>query len=104
MRCWPSSIARWRSLARRSRSAWDLAKRSANLREKVSEKIREKGTLADVQERTAQGQALQIVTKFAEQAVLRPPLVEGDTLWDAGPTKGHLYLHPADILVRLGEF
>jgi len=71
---------------------------------KSARKIREKGPLADVQWRTAQGQALQIVTKFAEQAVLRPPLVEGDTLWGAGPTKGHLYLHPADILVRLGEF
>lgn len=57
----------------------------------------------DVQWHTPQGGILQIVTNFAEQAVLRPPLVEGVTLWGAEPEKGHLYLRPADILVRLGR-
>ncbi|MET4036604.1 maltooligosyltrehalose trehalohydrolase [Bradyrhizobium sp. JR7.2] len=57
----------------------------------------------DVQWHTPQGGILQIVTNFAEQAVLRPPLVEGETLWGAEPEEGHLYLHPSDILVRLGR-
>jgi maltooligosyltrehalose trehalohydrolase len=55
-----------------------------------------------VQWHTAHGRILQIVTNFAEQPVLRPPLVEGETLWGAEPGNGHLYQYPADILVRLG--
>jgi maltooligosyltrehalose trehalohydrolase len=55
-----------------------------------------------VQWHTARGRILQIVANFDEQAVLRPPLVEGNVLWGAEPAEGHIYLHPADILVCLG--
>lgn len=56
-----------------------------------------------VQWHTARGRVLQLVVNFDEQAVLRPPLIEGDVLWGAEPAEGHLYLHPADILVCLGH-
>jgi maltooligosyltrehalose trehalohydrolase len=50
--------------------------------------------------RTANGDALQIVTNFSAQALARPPLIEGEALWGSEPVGGHLYLHPAEIIVR----
>lgn len=49
------------------------------------------------------GEVLQIVANFSNQAVLRPTLIEGETLWGSESALGHLYLHSADILVRLGR-
>ncbi|MGO4510137.1 malto-oligosyltrehalose trehalohydrolase [Bradyrhizobium sp. 2TAF36] len=50
---------------------------------------------------TAKGEVLQIVANFSRQAILRPSLIEGETLWGTETASGHLYLHPADIIVRL---
>lgn len=55
-----------------------------------------------VQWQTSRGRTLQIIANFSAHGVLRPPLIEGKTLWGAEPAEGHLYLHPTDILVRLG--
>jgi maltooligosyltrehalose trehalohydrolase len=57
----------------------------------------------NVQWQTAKGEVLQIVTNFSGQALLRPPLITGETLWGADQTSGHLYLSPTEILVRRGS-
>ena len=57
----------------------------------------------NVQWTSTRGEILQIIANFANHAILRPALVEGETLWGMESTKGHLYLHPDDILVRVGK-
>jgi maltooligosyltrehalose trehalohydrolase len=54
----------------------------------------------DVQWQTGTGEVLQIIANFSAQALARPPLITGETLWGAEHTSGHLYLSPAEILVR----
>lgn len=63
----------------------------------------EKGKIGglNVQWMTAKGDALQIVTNFSKHAILRPSLFVGEALWGAKAEDGHLYLHPADIIVRM---
>jgi len=56
----------------------------------------------DVQWQTGTGEVLQIIANFSAQALPRPPLITGETLWGAEHTSGHLYLSPAEILVRRG--
>lgn len=56
----------------------------------------------NVQWQTAKGEVLQIMTNFSAQALPRPPLIMGETLCRAEQTSGHLYLSPAEILVRRG--
>jgi maltooligosyltrehalose trehalohydrolase len=56
----------------------------------------------NVQWQSARGDVLQIVTNFSPQALPRPPLIMGETLWGAEQTSGHLYLSPTEILVRHG--
>jgi maltooligosyltrehalose trehalohydrolase len=56
----------------------------------------------NVQWQSARGDVLQIVTNFSPQALPRPPLIMGETLWGTEQTSGHLYLRPTEILVRRG--
>jgi maltooligosyltrehalose trehalohydrolase len=56
----------------------------------------------DVQWQTGKGEVLQIITNFSAQALPRPPLITGETLWGAEHTSGHLYLSPTEIFVRRG--
>ena len=56
----------------------------------------------NVQWQTAKGEVLQIMTNFSAQALPRPPLIMGEMLWGAEQTSGHLYLSPAESLVRRG--
>jgi maltooligosyltrehalose trehalohydrolase len=56
----------------------------------------------DVQWQTGRGEVLQIITNFSAHALPRPPLITGETLWGTEHTSGHLYLSPAEILVRRG--
>jgi maltooligosyltrehalose trehalohydrolase len=55
-----------------------------------------------VQWQTTDGEVLQIMTNFSAQALPRPPLIMGETLWGAEQASGRLYLSPAEILVRRG--
>lgn len=57
----------------------------------------------NVRWRTKNGDVLQIVANFSRNALLRPPLIDGEMLWGTEPGLEHLYLHPADILVRIGR-
>ncbi|UFW49041.1 MULTISPECIES: malto-oligosyltrehalose trehalohydrolase [Bradyrhizobium] len=52
--------------------------------------------------RSANNDLLQIVTNFSGQPLPRPPLIEGEYLWGSDPARGHLYLHPTEIIVRRG--
>jgi maltooligosyltrehalose trehalohydrolase len=55
----------------------------------------------NAQWKTTSGETLQIVTNFSSRAIPRPPLIAGEKLWGDDPGGGSLYLHPADIFVRL---
>lgn len=57
----------------------------------------------DIRWQTSHGRTLQIATNFSDQAILSPPLIEGETLWGPEPGRGHLYLHASDIIVRFGQ-
>jgi maltooligosyltrehalose trehalohydrolase len=57
----------------------------------------------NVRWQTVKGDVLQLVANFSGQAIARPPLVSGETLWGSESDAGHLYLNPADILVRLAR-
>jgi maltooligosyltrehalose trehalohydrolase len=54
----------------------------------------------NVRWRTAKGEVLQIVANFSKDALPRPPLIAGETLWDVGSVATQL--GPAEILVRRG--
>ena len=54
----------------------------------------------NVQWQTAKGEVLQIIANFSAQALARPPLIKGETLWETGQMSGQLDLSPAAILVR----
>jgi maltooligosyltrehalose trehalohydrolase len=52
---------------------------------------------------TAKGRVLQILANFSDQPVIRPSVIEGETLWGFDNCERSLYLEPTELLVRLGE-
>jgi maltooligosyltrehalose trehalohydrolase len=110
----------WRALeeSRVSREFRELTRKLLRIRgEKIVPLIREGVVQAEydllgttgstgglnVRWQTVKGDVLQLVANFSGQAIARPPLVSGETLWGSESDAGHLYLNPADILVRLAR-
>jgi maltooligosyltrehalose trehalohydrolase len=52
--------------------------------------------------RTANGEALQVVTNFSPEALPLPALITGETLWGAEQASGHCDLSPMQVIVRCG--